>query len=181
MTDLLKLPIIINAAIFQILWFACVLGGANSLVWPCLVMGLLMMIWQLHPSRRHPGDLRVLVTAIALGLAIDTAWPVLGLMEFTDPRPIYPFTPMWMLVLWMGFALTLNHSMSWLSRHPALPALMGFIGGPMAYFTGQKLGAVNYLIDPWILSAILGVVWAIALTILDRIRRTHKVEHVLAS
>lgn len=46
---------------------------------------------------------------------------------------------------------------------------MGFIGGPMAYFAGLRLGAVEYLMNPWLVSLFLAIVWAIALTILVKI------------
>jgi hypothetical protein len=131
-----------------------------------------MLFWQLHPDRRHGNDLLVLIAAILLGLIIDTSWTIFGLMEFTDPRPVHPIAPLWILIMWVGFALTVNHSMAWMKEHRWLPAILGFIGGPLAYFAGLRLGAVEYLVDPWFVSTILGIVWAIALTILVKISKT---------
>lgn len=172
MPTLLKTPLIINAVLFQALWFACVLGSAQRMIWPSIIAGIVMMVWQLHPLRRHGNDLLVLIAAILLGLIIDTCWTIFGLMQFTDPRPLHPIAPIWILIMWVGFALTINHSMAWMKEHRLLPALMGFIGGPMAYYAGLKLGAVEYLVNPWQMSVILGVVWAIALTILVKISQT---------
>lgn len=169
MNKLLKAPIIINAVLFQVLWFACVLGGANNLLWPSIVAGIVMLIWQRKPENQHENDIAVLFVALIMGLVVDTSWSVFGLMEFQDGRPFAPLAPGWILIMWLGFALTINHSMSWLSNHPLLPAAMGLIGGPMAYLAGLRLGAVEYLANFWLISALLAIVWAIALTILVRI------------
>lgn len=166
MKNLLKLPVFINAVLFQMLWFACVLGSSYSLLWPAALMIGVMLVWQLHPSRRHPNDIKVLIIAIVLGLIIDTAWVALGFMDFNDPRPFLWLSPAWIIIMWAGFALTINHSMNWLSLHPVLPALMGLVGGPLAYFTGRRLGAVEYLTDPLLISCMLAIAWALALSIL---------------
>jgi hypothetical protein len=172
MQKLLNKSTIINAVMFQTLWFACVVGSANKLLWPSIVAGIVMLFWQLSPARRHRTDLLVLLAAILLGLIIDTGWTIFGVMEFTDPRPVQPIAPIWILIMWVGFALTINHSMMWMQKHALMPALLGFVGGPMAYYAGLKLGAVEFLLDFWTVIALLGVVWAIALTILVKISQT---------
>lgn len=162
---------VVNAILFQVLWFACVIGGAQHVIWPAVVSGIAMSIWQLHPSRRHVTDLIVLLAALVLGLIIDSSWIMFGLLEFNDSRPFALLAPGWILIMWIGFGLTINHSMAWLMKHPALPPLMGFIGGPLAYFAGLRLGAVEYQIEFWTMSLILGVIWAIVLIILVKIAR----------
>lgn len=166
MKKALNTSLLINAVLFQVLWFACVLGSTYTLIWPAAVMMAAMMLWQLHPSRRHPNDIKVLLTAIVLGLIIDSIWVSFGFMDFKDPRPFQWLSPAWIIIMWAGFALTINHSMNWLSLHPMLPALMGLIGGPLAYFGGQRLGAVEYLTDPLLISCMLAIAWALALSIL---------------
>lgn len=172
MKTLLNSATIINAALFQALWFACVIGGANNQLWPSMLAATVMLAWQLRAKNRHTNDVLVVLVAILMGVIVDTAWTVFGLMDFSDPRPIYPITPGWILMMWVGFALTINHSLAWLANHPFLPGVVGFIGGPLAYYAGKRLGAVDYLIDTWLLSLILGIVWGIAVTILVKIGQT---------
>jgi len=169
MSAFFKLPILINALLFQALWLAAVIGSAHSVLWPSLLLTVMLLCWQLPMSRRHPTDLRVLTAAIIMGLIIDSAWVQLGFLEFTDQRPLPSLSPLWIIALWAGLALTINHSMLWLKNHPLLPPLMGLISAPLSYYAGQRLGAVTYLIDPLLFSACLGVTWAIALSILVRL------------
>ena len=71
---LLTGSVLLNAAIFQALWFACVIGGAKGILWPALLLMLVMLVWQLADSRRHVNDIKLLVVAIILGLVIDSIW-----------------------------------------------------------------------------------------------------------
>lgn len=174
MRNLLKAPVLINAVLFQILWFAAVLGGAHKILWPAILAAAVMFGWQLAGKRRHPSDIKVICTAIVLGLAVDSTWIGLGLMQFADPRPFVWLSPIWMVLMWAGFALTINHSMMWLTAHPVLPALMGLIGGPMAYLAGERLGAVEYLANTLLISGLLAVVWAISVTILVKVATDSK-------
>jgi tetrahydromethanopterin S-methyltransferase subunit D len=70
-----------------------------------------------------------------------------------------------MVMLWVNLATTMNVSMAWLRGRYALGAVFGAIGGPLAYYSGAKLGAMTRLPEPggllWI-----GVAWAIALPLL---------------
>ena len=45
----------------------------------------------------------------------------------------------------MNFAATLNVSMAWLRGRYLLAAVFGAIGGPLAYYSGAKLGATEAL------------------------------------
>ena len=166
---LLSGPVLINAAVFQALWFACVIGGAKGILWPAIVLMLGMLVWQMAEHRRHVSDLKLVLVAVILGLLVDSIWINMGLMEFSDKRPIAWLSPVWIVMMWVGFALTINHSLAWLTAHPLLPAATGLFGGPMAYYAGLKLGAVEYLADPMLVSALLGIAWASSLTILVRL------------
>ena len=87
-------------------------------------------------------------------------------MDFTDKRPFDTFSPAWIIILWVGFSLTVNHSLKWLIAHPLLPALTGAIAAPITYFAGIKIGAVVYTEPVITVSIGLAIAWGVALTIL---------------
>ena len=162
---------VVNAVVFQICWLACVVGSAYGLTWPSILAFLVLAIWQLHPKRRAPADIKLLVIALVLGISVDSFWIQLGFLEFTTQWPLVNFAPAWILMLWLGFALTVNHSLEWLKAHPLLPAATGLIGGPLAYFAGLKFGAVEFLTDPILIAASIGIAWALSMMILVRFSR----------
>ena len=65
-----------------------------------------------------------------------------------------------MVALWAIFATTLNVSLRSLRPHRWLAALLGAIGGPVAYYAGARLGALEFGTPAPALAAI-GIGWAI--------------------
>ena len=71
-----------------------------------------------------------------------------------------------MLALWVNFGTLLNASLAWLKRRYLLGAVLGFLGGPAAYYSGHRLGALTFntpLIKNMVL---LGISWAVAVPFL---------------
>lgn len=171
MKNLLSGPVIINAVLFQITWFACALGSANNALWPAILSCSALAAYQLQNKHRHHNDVKLIVIAIALGLIIDSAWIQLNFITYAAQFPATGIAPLWIIILWIGFALTINHSLSWLDKHPLLPALSGLIFAPLSYFAGVKFGAINFIASPIIVSVALGIAWAIAMTIMVKISK----------
>ena len=74
----------------------------------------------------------------------------MGLFEFAAGFPL------WLALLWLGFALTLAHGLRWLLRLPRWQqALLGGVGGASSYVTGAVMGAVQLPWGLWISSAVL--------------------------
>lgn len=160
---------IINALLFQITWFSCVIGSANQYPWLGLACCLLFMTWQLAPQRRQHGDITLVIVSTILGFGIDTLWIEFGFFSFAQHWPSPNVAPAWIILLWVSFSLTINHSWNWLKKHPLFPALIGLIGAPLSYLGGQSLGAINFQTDPLLVCSILGIVWALALSLLYQI------------
>jgi hypothetical protein len=76
--------------------------------------------------------------------------------------------------MWVNFALILNVSLRWLRGRYLLGAVLGFFGGPLAYFAGARLGAIR-IPEPLALKLlVLALAWALAVPLLLRISRGKK-------
>ncbi|MDW8479879.1 MAG: DUF2878 domain-containing protein [Xanthomonadales bacterium] len=128
---------LLNALGFQLCWLAWVAGAGRGLLWPGLVCTLAFAAWQLAVSPWRRADLLLVAASLAVGIAVDGLWSALGMIEYRLPGPLP--APLWILGLWAVFALTLNHSLAFLGRRPALAALLGGTGAPVAY--GAAIGA----------------------------------------
>ena len=157
---------IINFGLFQILWFACILGAAHSILWPCILLFLGFAIWQLSPSNRHPGDFRLMLICLATGLIVDSGWVQLGIIQYQAAIPTPEFSPIWILILWMGMALTLNHSLAWLKKRLWLAAVFAAVASPLSYYAGSSLGAALVLQDWFTASLVFGLSWAVIVPLL---------------
>jgi hypothetical protein len=136
---------LVNVVFFQIAWFAAVLGAARGMLWlgPIVMIPILAIHMALQQNRQ--GELKLLMAAGVLGFLFDTVFVAGGV--FTPLQHLFPrpFSPPWMVCLWLNFAATLNVSMVWLRGCYLLAALFGAIGGPLAYYSGAKLGATEAL------------------------------------
>jgi hypothetical protein len=78
--------------------------------------------------------------------------------------------PYWMVALWALFATTLNESMRMLQTRPWIAAAFGAVGGPLAYYAGARMGALD-LVQPAAMLAALAVGWALATPLLLSLAR----------
>lgn len=150
---------IANAVFFQITWFACVIGGAaGAPQWGFAgVLALLVCSWFSGQFRR---DLSLLALLGVTGFFLDTAWIALGILDFGEGA----LAPSWIVALWLGFSLTVNHSLGWLRQRPLLAGVLTATAAPITYLAGARLGAVEIL-DPWGLLLLAGT-WGLMFMLL---------------
>lgn len=155
-----------NLVGFQLVWMAAVGGAAQGWWWAGPAALALFAGWQLAVSPMRRSDLRLMALCAALGLAIDSLWVQAGFMRFDAALPDPRLAPVWIVAMWVGFALTVNHSLAGLKPLPWLGALLGLLGGPLAYWAAESAwGAVEISHSPWPFLA-LGVAWALVTPLL---------------
>ena len=136
---------VINVVLFQAAWFAAVLGAARGMLWlgPLSMIPVLALHLALEENRR--GEARLLLAAGLLGFLFDTTFVAGGV--FTPLQDLFPppISPPWMVCPWLNFGATLNVSLAWLRGHFILAAAFGAVGGPLAYYSGARLGATEAL------------------------------------
>jgi hypothetical protein len=151
---------IINLTLFQAAWFAAVLGAAQGAPWLGPLVMVPVLAVHLSLTDDWQGELKLLLAAGLLGFLCDTALVTAGVFSPLQYLVSHPFSPPWMIGLWMNFAATLNVSMAWLRGRYLPAAVFGAIGGPLAYYSGAKLGATLAL--PSLNGMlVLAVVWGV--------------------
>lgn len=165
-----------NAIGFQLVWVAAVGGAGQGWWWAGPLALAVFAAWQLSSSPRPGTDLRLMLGAGALGFGIDSAWVQAGLMSFATPMPSAAMAPIWIVALWMGFALTLNHSLASLQRHLAAAAMLGVAGGPLAYYAAERAWHAVEIAGPsWIAYLALAVAWGVVTPLLLLAARPRRV------
>ena len=156
----------INMLWMQALWFGAIIGAAHEQLWlaPILLMGF--AFWEFRPDRRVYGDFQLMLVAVLIGLILDTIWIKLGWIEFADAWASSERAPLWILLLWAGLALTLNHSLAWLQSRLVLAAVLSGLSSPLSYLGAARLGALDIVTESWWWIAGLGLSWALVLPLL---------------
>lgn len=172
--------ILLNAVAYQLVWFATVLGAGHGLWWAGPLAALAFLALHLGVFVRDGGerrrDLALVVAAVACGLVIDGVLSSSGAIVFAPAAPALPAggAPLWMLTLWAAFALTLRHSLSAVTRRPVLAALLGAIGGPLAYLGAARASGVLAFPEPRGMTlAMLAAGWCLALGLLALLASRH--------
>lgn len=134
----MKRDIVVNALAFQAVWFAFVAGAAHGWWWIGFAVLLPFAAWQLARSAWPRADVALVLVAGALGFACDSVFAWTGMLEYATPLPWRGVAPAWIVGLWVGFALTLNHSLAFLKRRPVVAAVLGAVAGPFAYWVADR-------------------------------------------
>lgn len=157
--------IITNFILFHLGWFACVLGGAWDMPWLGLCYAAAIIAIHLSLAHTLTAELRLILLAGIYGLFTDTLLVNTGWLQYTSGYLIAGVAPYWVVALWMLFATTLNITFSWLKRRYLLATVLGAIAGPMAYLSGEQLGAAT-LVQPTSALLLLALIWGIAMPML---------------
>jgi len=150
---------IINFIFFQLVWFVCILGAAINQTHAAVAASLIVILFHLYLTKDKKTELKIILIASIIGFLFDGFLLKNEMVLYANHGWSYSITPLWIIVLWMGFAITLNSSLSWLKKKIKLSALFGSIGGPLAYLAGEKLEAVTILSPNAIIVIAIG--WAI--------------------
>jgi hypothetical protein len=134
---------LLNFAVFYAGWFACVLGAAHGRPWLGTLAVLTAGALHLALARRPGIELRLLLAALAIGTAWDSALLGLGITGYDTGLFAPGLAPHWIMALWVLFATTLNVSLAWLKSRWLLAAAFGGVGGALSFFAGYRLGAVQ--------------------------------------
>jgi hypothetical protein len=161
---------IANLVLFQVGWWTLVLTAAHGQ--PGLGIGLvsLSLVWHLAVARAPLAEAALVGLTGLVGLVTDSLLLATGWVDFAGGALAGQLAPLWMVALWVNFALTLNVALRPLQARPLLAAGLGLIGGPAAYLGGAELGAMTFSNAPAALGA-LAVEWAVLTPLLLALAR----------
>ena len=159
-----------NFLLFQIGWFACVLGGANDRPWLGTGIALAIVAWQIGRAGRPRDELILVLISAGIGAVADSALVAVGWVVYASGTVVAGTAPVWLVAMWMLFATTLNVSLRWLRRYPLAAIALGALGGPLAYWAGARLGAMDFA-APIAGTVALALGWAVLTPLLVRLAR----------
>lgn len=158
---------VLHGLLWQSAWFAVVLGAAHGLAWAAPLAALPALALHAWHFRHAPAwGLAVPAAAAVLGLALDSLLGMSGLLLMAGDGGWSALATPWMVALWALQGSGLRFSSAWLIGRPRLGAFFGLVGGPLAYWGGGRLGAIDW---PGGLAAGLlavGLAWAVAIAVL---------------
>lgn len=153
--------LIVNALWVQLGWWGCVLGAQNAWWLLAVAAGLLAHL-SFCPQPR--AELRAVMRVGLCGMVLDWSLGALGLFGFAQTA-----LPLWLALLWLVFATGLRHSLAWAVRPVWRGALLGMVGGPLAYCAGAPLAGVVLPLGIVGTALVLAPLWALWLPLALRL------------
>jgi hypothetical protein len=143
---------------YQCAWFASVLGAANQQPWLGLAVAAVVLALHLILAKDPLTEAKLIASVVLIGFTFDQMLLSSQLVNYQAHGWGEGFVPAWILALWLTFATLLNVSLSWMRERLVIAALFGLIGGPLAYYGAQSLGAIS--INSHTAYWVLGFGWA---------------------
>jgi hypothetical protein len=145
----------VNLVLFELGWFACVLLDQWMVA---LVSAVLLLVHFLVVGQ--PREWLFVFGVAVLGVSADSLLMNAGVLNFPEEGLL---VPVWLCCLWLLFATTLSHGLSWLRNHLGLAAALGAVFGPMSYLLGAQMNSAS-IGEPIAISlAMMAVFWALLL------------------
>ncbi|WP_088332136.1 DUF2878 domain-containing protein [Lacimicrobium sp. SS2-24] len=159
---------VFNLIWFQVFWFTAILAGHQALL--VLVM-LIAVHFALLRDRRK--ELLLVILCAPVGIVVDSLLTYFSVFVFSAQVGL--LIPFWLMGLWVAFVATLRHGMAFFLPRPYLAATAGAIAGPLSYYAGHRLGAVDFGLPLLHTLMLLSALWAILFPLFVSI--TNRLEH----
>ncbi|WP_295799189.1 DUF2878 domain-containing protein [uncultured Microbulbifer sp.] len=158
--------VVASAVQFQIAWLFCVVV-ANPIA--VALFTLCNLCVHLRYVANLPYEPVWILSVGCAGMLLDTAMFASGVLSSSGGQA---FPPIWLLLLWLNFAMALRYCFAFLQKSLWLSAAAGFFAGPASYFTGAYLNGGVVLMSPLFLGLlVLAATWAIFLPLLVALAR----------
>lgn len=164
----MNLSVILNFILFQLSWFACVIGASKQMPWLGVVVVFVSILIHLSHAKNIRAEMILLLASLLIGGLFDQLMQSTGLISYASHGWSAALVPIWILALWLAFTTTLNVSLRWMRGHLLIAILFGLIGGPLAYLGAEKLGAIVFN-HPFLHYIVLGLGWGIITPLLLKI------------
>lgn len=151
---------------YQAFWFGCVIGAEHGLSWPAplALAGFIAVRLAVGTRANWREDLMHALLVGALGFLVDSGFAATGLIRYAAPWPSPMLAPLWIVMIWLAFAMTLRDGLTFLHQRPLLAGLLGATGAPLSYLgAAQGFGVLEFPMGQAFALVVLAATWFIAL------------------
>lgn len=142
----------LDLLLFKASWVALVVFQTQAVIPALGIVALKIVTWPALPR-----TLLVFFLVACAGMAMDFMLVLAGVFIFPDA-----VLPLWLVLLWLSFALTLPRGFAFLAHLPVpVQAVIGMAGGGLGYGAGHALGAVGFGYPIFQALALVAALWAL--------------------
>jgi hypothetical protein len=155
-----------NSVLYQAAWLGIVMAWVSDHVWLGLaVTAVALCVHFVWVSEDQRTDVLNIFFVLCVAIVLESAnlwWGLYGVGGVGGQTLV---DAPWLLLLWAVFATTLGYGLSGLQKHLFWAALLGGIGGPMAFWAGSRWGVLT-LSNTHVAKILLAVEWAVCVPVM---------------
>lgn len=159
---------------FQIGWFVCVAtNNFLSFIYTLLFSAIYLSLAK-QPKDSLYKEFLWIVLVTSLGFILETISFSAGFLYSSAPTKFYviTFPPLWLVNLWILFAIALRTCLTFVFEKPLLTYLVSSIAIPINYYAGAALNDDVAVNDPYLISlGLISVLWVSLLWLLNSVKR----------
>lgn len=156
--------LLINFLVFHTCWLANAFGAAHQITYlgpAFIVSGLILHFFLIDEVRREVLN----ITFISIsGFLMDTLLFLVGVFTFHSTQIFYGLPPVWLFFQWMIFSTLFRLSLNWLKGRYWTASILGFLGGPFAYWAAAQLDALM-IPNLWYGLSVMAIAWALIMPV----------------
>ena len=152
---------IANFLLFQVGWLVCIIAAANNYAAVSVLSCVTIIGLHLSMLNDIKSEVKLILISAFIGFIVDSLNIAFTIFQPVQAQTL-PLAPLWLVSLWMLFAICLRHSLSWLGKKPWLSAFFGAVCAPLAYYAGAELGAIAFPRDNlWLALSAIALEWVL--------------------
>lgn len=159
---------------FQLGWFVCIVTTDLLSILYSIAFSGTYLVLALRSGHSLKYEVLWITCVISLGFLIETIAFSAGFLYSATPRLIgfISLPPLWLLSLWILFAVALRTCLGFLFNNPKLTYFASSIAIPLNYYAGAALNTDVAVNTPYALSlGAISALWIAVLWILVNLKR----------
>lgn len=163
--------LVLDILLFLLAWLGAVVLAAGGHGYLATLPPLAAIVLHVVVSRTRSAALGVIVLAGVVGLVAESLLLALGFTSYAGHVPTTLAPPVWVIALWASFGILHDVTHAAMRGEGANVAALGALAGPVAYYAGERLGAITLAEPLWITYLVLMAIWALAAPLLTAAAR----------
>ena len=163
-----RLFLIINALSFYIYWWFSFWGASIKQYHIGPLIAIIYFIFHFYMIFDKKKEFQYMLLCMFCGFLLESAFFYFQFIDYNGILPDnYSIIPIWVIVLWGGYALTVYHSFNWIYGKYYSSLMIGGLLGPLIYLSGDRMGCINFQYDAFTSYLILSPVFAVCFLLLN--------------
>ena len=143
-----RLFLFINGLSVYVYWWACFWGASIEKYYIGPLLATMYFVFHFYVIENKQKEFKYMLFCIFFGFFLESLFYYTGFMNYKGIFPQkYSIVPLWVIVLWAGYSLTVFHSFKWIYQRYYLSLFLGGIFAPLIYVSGNKIGCIVFKYD----------------------------------